>query len=303
MAQRKTKEQFIQDAQSVHGDKYNYSRVEYVSAKTKVGIICRIHGLFWQTPSDHLRGKGCFGCGGNPRLGTAQFIENAKKVHGDKYDYSLTKYVNAYTKVKIICPFHGLFEQTSNAHARGQRCPHCAGVARSNKDAFIERSRQKHGDKYDYSLVEYCNNRSKVKIVCPVHGVFEQTTKDHLRGKGCSDCADYSFAMDKNSILYFLRFQKDFAQFWKIGVTNRTLQQRFGGDLRYVTDRNEWRFSQGKDAYTIEQSVLKWLAKYKIKKGLFSLLSHGGDTECFISSVPVAKVIKFIETEIEQQKT
>lgn len=114
-----------------------------------------------------------------------KFIEK----HGDTYDYSLVKYTNNITKVQIICREHGIFEQTPHHHKRGGGCKKCTmGAPSLSKDNFIKKSIKKHGDTYDYSLVNYINNRSKVKIICKNHGIFNQIAANHLNGKGCKEC-------------------------------------------------------------------------------------------------------------------
>lgn len=122
---RLTTEEFIKKAKEVHGDKYDYSKVEYVNAKLKVCIICPIHGEFWQTPSNHLDGKGCIKCGGNCKIGRESFIEKSMKIHKNRYDYSKVTYVNISTKVCIICPIHGEFWQKPSNHLLGRGCPEC----------------------------------------------------------------------------------------------------------------------------------------------------------------------------------
>ena len=119
MSKRKSNDEFIGEAQLIHHNKYDYSKVEYANNKTKVCIICPEHGEFWQTPSDHLNGKGCPQCAGNVRCDKDTFIEKAKHTHNDRYDYSKVEYVNAHTKVCIICPEHGEFWQTPNNHLNG----------------------------------------------------------------------------------------------------------------------------------------------------------------------------------------
>ena len=124
---------------------------------------------------------------------TEQFIIDAKNIHGDKFDYSLVEYIKSSIKVKIICPIHGEFEQSPNAHLSGRGCPKCFGdnqriLKQSNTEEFPTKANKIHGDKYDYSLVEYKNARTKVKIVCPEHGVFEQKPNSHLSGNGCPLC-------------------------------------------------------------------------------------------------------------------
>ena len=125
MSKRKSNDEFIREAQSIHHNKYDYSKVEYTNNKTKVCIVCPEHGEFSQTPSDHLNGKGCPQCAGNVRCDKDTFIEKAKSIHNDRYDYSKVEYVNAHTKVCIICPEHGEFWQIPNNHLNGNGCPLC----------------------------------------------------------------------------------------------------------------------------------------------------------------------------------
>lgn len=204
---------FIQKARAVHGDKYDYSKVEYVNNHTQVCIICPEHGEFWQTPNSHLRGRGCKKCGikqrsANQKQSRENFIHNARKVHGDKYDYSKVEYVNNKTKVCIICPEHGEFWMKPNSHLNGQRCPKCGrNIAtikvRSNTEDFIIKARKLHGNKYDYSKVEYVNAYTKVCIICPEHGEFWQTPNIHLNGCGCSICK--SSKLERELIMAFIK--------------------------------------------------------------------------------------------------
>ena len=111
-----------------------------------------------------------------------------RKVHGDKYDYSLVEYINASTKVKIICPMHGIFEQYYHHHLTGSSCKKCSGRYIPTTEEWLEKAKVVHGDKYDYSLVEYKDSKTKVKIICAEHGVFEQIPNSHLSGSGCMKC-------------------------------------------------------------------------------------------------------------------
>lgn len=138
------------------------------------------------------------------RMTTSEFIEKAIKVHNGKYDYSETVYVNSRQNVRIMCPIHGAFEQKAVSHLQGCGCPKCACVyseehkeklrsslrkARGmSTEEWIKRAKQVHGDKYDYSQTVYVNQRTNVKIICPVHGVFEQKADSHIRGCGCRLC-------------------------------------------------------------------------------------------------------------------
>jgi len=195
---------FIARSRKIHGNKYDYSKVVYINNKTKVIIICPIHGEFKQTPGSHLKGAGCNDCGiERTKLTTAIFIAKAREIHGYKYDYSKVIYVNAKTKVIIICPIHGEFKQMPNGHLLGRGCKKCGLITillktRSNTEEFILKARKIHGDKYDYSKVVYINNRTKVIIICPIHGEFKQLPNSHLTGYGCDRCG-YDIMVDKLS--------------------------------------------------------------------------------------------------------
>ena len=147
MSKKKSNDEFIREVQLIHHNRYDYSKVKYINNKTKVCIICPDHGEFWQIPSDHLNGKGCPQCAGNVRYNKDTFVEKAKIIHNDRYDYSKVQYVNAHTKVCIICPEHGEFWQTPNNHLNGNGCPLCknrkiGNVLRDTVEGFIEKSNE-----------------------------------------------------------------------------------------------------------------------------------------------------------------
>lgn len=133
------------------------------------------------------------------RLTPHAFIEKARRMHGEKYDYSKVKYVNVITKVTITCPDHGDFDQTPARHLHGRLgCKECAAVADSASIyAFIAKARAVHGGQYDYSLVEYADNHTAVTIVCPQHGSFQLLPNSHLGGKGCKLCTATRYANSK----------------------------------------------------------------------------------------------------------
>jgi very-short-patch-repair endonuclease len=182
---------FIVKARKLHGDKYDYSKVDYINKVTTVKIICPTHGVFEQRPDSHLIGSKCAKCSGKLISCTESFIAAAHKIHKNKFDYSLVTYTNTTTNVKIICPKHGVFETTPNNHMRGTDCRYCSGndAKKLNVDSFVQRAKKVHGDKYDYSKVNYKNFKTKVSIVCAEHGVFEQTPFNHITNKhGCQIC-------------------------------------------------------------------------------------------------------------------
>ena len=190
-----TTESFIEKSRLIHGDKYDYSKSEYISSQTRVCIICPIHGEFWQTPNVHLKGCNCPICNkkGAHKSSREVFINKATNVHGDKYDYSKVEYYDSKTNVCIICPEHGEFWQRPAHHVHGVGCPICANNNKGKynligKENFIKKAKEIHGDKYDYSKVEYNGNKTKVCIICPKHGEFWQRPNCHLNGHGCSKC-------------------------------------------------------------------------------------------------------------------
>ena len=185
-----TTEEWIKKAKKVHGNRFDYSLVDYKNSNTKVKIICLEHGIFETNPSNHLYGFNCPKCGNNTS-NTISFIKKAKAVHGDKYDYSLVEYTHSKTKIKIICAIHGIFEQTPNNHiSKQQGCPSCNGGKLYDLQKFIKKSNLIHNDKFDYSLVNYINAQTKIKIICPIHGEFFQVPSEHMLGKGCNICRE-----------------------------------------------------------------------------------------------------------------
>ena len=183
-----TTEEFISKAKLVHGYKYDYSLVEYINNSTKIKIICKEHGIFEQIPNSHLLGINCPKCH-NLNQDNDSFISKSKLIHGDKYDYVLVNYKHSKNKVKISCPIHGEFEQTPNAHLRGNGCPNCGDTLKLNTNLFIEKAKIVHNDFYDYTLVTYKTSKEKVLIYCPIHGGFEQQPDSHLQGIGCPNCS------------------------------------------------------------------------------------------------------------------
>jgi hypothetical protein len=195
-----TQKEFIEKAKNIHKNKYDYSKVIYKNYREKVCIICPEHGEFWQKPQHHLYNHGCPTCGGREKNDMHTFIEKAKKVHGDKYDYSKVQYINNKTKVCIICPEHGEFYQKPNDHLSGKGCEKCAGRNLTTKE-WIESAIKVHKQKYDYSKVEYINGKTKVCIICPEHGEFWQTPQDHLSKHGCPYCHESKLEKEVEKLL------------------------------------------------------------------------------------------------------
>ncbi len=199
MGKQSTTKEFIIKAKEKHGDRYDYSLTQYNKSRNKIEIICSVHGSFWQTPSDHLLTGGCEKCGvavraNKRKLNLETFIHKSNTKHSFKYDYSLTSYQGVDTKIDIICPSHGVFTQIANDHLRGSGCPTCGFEISASKSSltlenFIENSKLKHGNRYNYSKSEYTGGKNLITIICPTHGDFKQAAGSHMQGIGCAKCA------------------------------------------------------------------------------------------------------------------
>lgn len=214
---------FIERARKIHGKKYDYSKSIYINSDIDIIIKCSIHDEFLQMPYDHLGGCGCQKCANenkakNQTSTKEEYIEKARKIHGDKYDYSKLIYINANMFGTIICPIHKEFTKLLSSHLQGIGCPECGfekigDSSRSNTGEFIEKARKVHGNKYDYSLVNYINCETTIKIICPIHKEFPQLPSVHLHGSGCPTCNESkgekeiaNFLMNKN--INFIRQYK-----------------------------------------------------------------------------------------------
>lgn len=210
--QCKSSVEFINQAIKTHGDYYDYSKVDYKKNNKPVIIICPIHGEFNQLPTNHLRSQyrmACLKCSdiekGRRKANKAStvFINKAIEVHGNKYDYSKVDYISATDKVIIICPKHGEFLQQPSAHF-SYGCLQCGIETRIEKsmhsnEFILNKFKEIHGNRYDYSLVEYTGYTNKVKIICKIHGIFLQAPSSHIDKKsGCPECSRLSIK-EKNT--------------------------------------------------------------------------------------------------------
>lgn len=208
MRKKLTTEEFIEKAKEVHGDKYDYSKVEYNGNTIKVCVICPIHGEFWQTPKSHLKGCGCKICADlknkeRVRVNTDQFAERAKHIHGDKYIYSKVNYVSYRTKVCISCPKHGDFWQAPADHLFGQGCPECG------------RERKKHL-LFGIGINDCKEAIYKEKAYSAWHGMIERCYSEKLHKKrstyiGCTVSEDFKYLSK-----FKLWFDKNYVEGWHL---------------------------------------------------------------------------------------
>ena len=191
----------IKEAKEIHGDKYDYSLMEYVNYQTHLTIICPFHGKFKQKYQKHCKlGRGCWECGKKEcvekrdKKSPEDFIKQSRVIHGDKYIYDKTIYTLSSEKVIITCPIHGDFLQNASSHLMGCGCNSCARIemglkSRIGKDTILQRFKEKHGDFYTYNIDDNIKTEDFIQIKCPSHGEFKQRVEKHFL-HGCPKCGD-----------------------------------------------------------------------------------------------------------------
>ena len=244
MKKEQLKNNFIEKSIKKHGNKYDYSKVEYIDSITPVDIICPFHGIFKQTPQSHIRGRGCPLCGNEKKgrrskMSTEDFIYKSNIIHGCKYDYSLTDLSKKDENgmVDIICKKHGLFKMKPSLHLKGQECPKCKGKGVSVEE-LIEKANKIHNFKYDYSKVIFTKMHDKVTITCPIHGDFEQTLSKHISKKqGCPKCSsiERGVKLKLNSELFFKKANE--IHNFKYDYSN-TLYNGMNNQIKYVCPKH-----------------------------------------------------------------
>lgn len=303
-----TTEEFIKKSKLKHGDKYDYSKSIYTKACEPIDIICPIHGLFTTVAMIHLQGCNCKKCTDNTpkfknknrkKKSTEQifeeFIGKANLKHNFKYDYSKVYYIDSRNKVEIICPLHGSFWQAPFNHLQNGGCIKCGREQSSKnlfytKDEFIEKAQKVHKEKYDYSLVEYITSKTKVKILCFLHGIFEQMPKSHLEGTGCPECNRYlgfdrkrwiEYNKGKEGIFYTLKCWNEKEEFYKIGITGNTVKHRYSHknsmpyNYKIIKEIKSFDLNY---IWNLEKEEKHRLKDYKYKP---NIIFAGSSKECF----------------------
>lgn len=288
-----TTEQWVAKAVAIHGTKYDYSKVAYQANNINVVIVCPIHGPFEQAPSNHLKSpKGCPYCAGTLKSNTKEFIRKAILVHKDKYDYTQVDYTGKDNNVTIICPVHGPFEQTPHTHLCGRGCREC-GVTSAAKirevdfESFVKRSKQLHGGIFEYHKDTYTRAKKSTKITCKQCGyTFKRIPSAHMFTKctHCPNCSSYGFNPKISAYLYYLKITTEDNQvLYKIGITNRTVEQRFN-----LTDLQKIEIVKQK-LYEVGSEALEWETKLKYKYKQYQYTGPAvlkdGNTELFTEDI------------------
>lgn len=237
-----TTKQFVEQVKAIHGNKYDYSKAKYTSANRPMQIRCIKHNIwFYISAVDHLNCKGCPLCeqekiamyeegkkvaiqqrsdyrkkqkekrklskeiiqGKHTKRYTwKEFVQKAKLIHGNEYDYQYVEknFVNTNTPVPIICKRHGVFLQRPRKHLMGQGCPRCIGRLRTT-ESFIEEAMEVHKGHYIYDKVKFVDYATPVIITCKIHGDFAIRPLKHLRGEGCPQCTTSKMELEIVALL------------------------------------------------------------------------------------------------------
>jgi len=301
---RKTLQQVLLDFKSLHGDRYNYSKYIYINSRTKGIVICKLHGEFSMTYDHHFhRGQNCPNCAPNKKQNTEKCVSIFKSVHGDRYDYSLVKYIGNRNRVKIICKKHGIFEQEPLSHKQGRNCPACAiDESCCDFDKLIFACNIAHNNAYVYDRSSYKNASSKMKITCSEHGDFWQRASQHRAGRGCKDCtmvsgwgrSNYITASKKHggmSKLYVCKMSRDNETFYKVGISFTGYSGRFGGAVKRTYKMSLVRELTGEVDFiwNLEKTLHRKLKPLRHTPSIHFV----GSTECF-SDIPKS-ILKFID--------
>lgn len=296
----------IKDFKEAHGETYSYSKVNFEMLTVKVEITCKIHGSFWQKPQKHISGQGCPKCGGRLQYSNDEAVKGFQETHGNKYNYSLVNYKNSHSKIEIICLLHGVFKQTAGSHKGGSGCPLCAGNYTLETNEVIQQFKIIHGDRYEYSKVEYVGAFKEVVITCKVHGEFKQMPRTHKKGSGCPKCAitiDHTkgsyiefckMYASGESHLYVIQCFDENELFYKVGISYYGANLRFNskGKMPYnFKILNEIK-GDVELVWNLEKKIHKLLKHYRV----VPMKAFHGSTECF-REIPekVKEIIKNIE--------
>jgi Zn finger protein HypA/HybF involved in hydrogenase expression len=252
MGTKLSNKEFIDRCRKIHGNKYTYSKVNYLNNHTKVTIICKEHGEFLQTPKLHYKKEGCPSCGASNKMVTKDFINKAKKVHKNKYNYLKSNYTNTKSKVIITCPKHGDFQQKANNHILGKGCKDC-GRDRINKSAK--------------------NN--------PTGWSYTNWFKSALKSK--------TFTSYK---VYLIRIEGNGEKFYKIGKTYNTIDKRFDGVFKSIGYRItkcviiEEKFDRCNEGFAKTICELENIYKKQNKHNKYTpKKKFSGMNECFSNTV------------------
>lgn len=317
---------FQQKATLKFKGKYNYEESIHIKNKDTILVNCNKHNIEFKVIAGyHLESKTgcCPGCVKDHTESiklkytstTEQFIEKAKNIYGDKYDYSKFIYTLARKKSILVCKVHGDFEISPNNHLRGKQCPDCslfhAGKNKSStaEKQFKQKASTVHKDKYSYSNFIYTKAKIKSKITCKTHGDFLCSPDNHLRGRGCPVCGKINSKFitlnkfktacnrhNKLGVLYVLKFKhiKTNHEFVKIGITSKSVEDRYPFEQysEYTYENLKQYYFKPEKTYKCEQKIHSLYNRYRDHS---VLKDFQGYSECYLLNLPLDEVFKSIE--------
>ena len=310
MSKLKSTDELKEILLKVHGDRYDYSELDYKGRTKLIKIGCKLHGFFTQTASNHLQGKGCATCAGisrgiNRKLNEEDVIKEMSIKHNNIYDYSKFRYTKSTDKSVIICKLHGEFLQSHNIHRKGVGCPSCgleiarAKISKTTED-LIKSSDILFNGKFIFDKSEYICRFCEIIITCPQHGDFKTAQGNHLTSKhGCEKCANacmgenapgWSYSKWGQSgktsdnfdsfKVYIIRCWNEEEEFFKIGKTYTTIKLRYGRKKEMPYNFEVCKTISSNDYKFICELEEKLKKDSKDNKYL-PIIPFGGRNECF----------------------
>lgn len=286
---------------AAHNGKYTYDGATYRDSNSKIRATCPVHGDFWPQVASHLQGRfGCRKCsylerGQAKQIGFEGWLRLAREKFGHRFEYDVESW-NTHTNIglkqlRFRCPVHGWQEMKPNYHLRSPMgCPTCGRFLGGDKrrlttEEFIARGVARFGGRYGYEKAIYRSAYEKVIVTCPEHGDFATLPNNHTAGHECPRCAPGGFDLNAPGIVYYIRIDAPNGVFYKIGITNLTVWERYPypADRRRITILKEWQYREGGDAALHERAVLREFEEFTYSG--VPVLQGVGVTEVFASDV------------------
>ena len=306
----KGRDEFTKEMFEKYGDNYDVSNMNYINTKTEIEILCKQHGLFKKKPCDLLTGNACKKCGKRAHTKSSNkeiFVDEAKKVYGDKDDYTNTNIVSSKDKIIVRCTKHNYtFKKGIKTYLEGWGCPKCSAenyrrLRAIPKEEYYKRVSEVHNNKYTY-IDDFTTLKYAITFYCEEHGRQRRNANNHLSGAGCKKCNNYGQKTDKLTrdgyintangritSLYLIECKSESEQFYKIGKTFKGVKSRFSGKLLpydyiilFIHNGNAG------EIWDLEESLHIKFKKYSYKPNLF----FSGFSECYNLSLPIQEIIK-----------
>lgn len=305
---KKDVNKFKQEVKELYGDRYNCDLVDYKNNKTPVILICNEHGEFKKRPDAILQGVACKKCSNRTKSNDKEiFIQEAKKIYGEKDDYTDTEIISSKHKIEIRCIKHDLiFIKDIETYLGGWGCPQCSADNYSRirsipKDEYYRRANEKHDNKYTY-LDDYISSNEDMTFLCPEHGKIKRNAYNHLKGYGCPYCEKSPhktsrmtkegycrIANSRPTFLYLIECNSEDEKFYKIGKTFQEINKRFTkSKIPYNVELIYKYECTAENIWDLEIEMHEKYKKYSYKPKKY----FRGYTECYNLSLPIDEIWK-----------